>query len=163
VYLLVVGPVDRTSPDAVTPEEAARYGCGERCRFAGMRLDVPRFYAAMDVFCLPTYREGYPVSVMEASAMGLPCIVTDIRGCREAVVYGVTGLIIPPRHAAALEQAMEHLLASPERRAAMGRAALDRAREQFDRRRVVARTIQIYQEEFARLDARRGAAVRPRS
>jgi glycosyltransferase involved in cell wall biosynthesis len=151
IYLMVVGPVDTTGGDEVVlPEEAGRYGCAHHTRFAGMRLDVARFLAAMDVFCLPTYREGYPVSVMEAAAMGLPCIVTDIRGCREAVVYGVTGLIIPPRHAAALEQAMESLLLSPERREAMGRAALQRAREFFDRRRVVERTLQIYEDEFAR-------------
>jgi glycosyltransferase involved in cell wall biosynthesis len=161
IYLLVVGPVDPKSSDAVLPEEAARYGCADRCRFAGMRLDVPRFLAAMDVFCLPTYREGYPVSVMEASAMGLPCIVTDIRGCREAVIYGVTGLIIPPRHAAALEQAMEHLLVSAERRQTMGKAALQRAREHFDRRKVVERTLEIYREQLNRRDARRaGAAVK---
>jgi glycosyltransferase involved in cell wall biosynthesis len=151
IYLLVVGPVDTTGGDEVVlPEEAGRYGCGQNTRFAGMRLDVARFLSAMDVFCLPTYREGYPVSVMEAAAMGLPSIVTDIRGCREAVVYGVTGLIIPPRHAAALEQAMESLLLSPERRQAMGRAAFQRAREFFDRHRIVDRTLQIYDEEFSR-------------
>jgi glycosyltransferase involved in cell wall biosynthesis len=150
VHLLHVGPVDESRPDAVTPAEAQRLGILARCRFAGQRYDVARFLAAMDVFCLPSHREGFPVSVMEAAAMGLPCVVTDVRGCREAVVHGQTGLVVPARNAAALERALEELLASPERRAAMSAAARSRARAQFDRRRAVERTLALYQAELGR-------------
>lgn len=152
--LLHVGPVDNSRDDGITPEEAKRCGCFERCRFTGMRTDVPRFLAAMDVMVLPTHREGYPVSVMEAAAMGLPCITTDIRGCREAVVDGATGIIVPPRDPAALAAAMEKLLAEPELRAQMGHNALQRAREHFDRRIVVERTLEIYRQELERVGIR---------
>ncbi len=156
VYLLHVGPVDDSRDDAVTPQEAERFGCLDRCRFVGMRRDVPRFLAAMDVFCLPTHREGYPGSLMEAAAMGLPSITTDIRGCREAVIHGETGLIVPARDPAALEAAMEQLVASPAMRERMGRNALERARSFFDRRHVVEKTMALYGQELSRIGRRIG-------
>lgn len=148
VYLLHVGPEDRTRPDAITPAEAQRQGCAGVCRFAGHRYDVPRYLSAMDVFCLPTYREGYPVSVMEAAAMGLPAIVTDIRGCREAVVREETGLIVPVRDVASLKQAMQRLLDSPQQRRAMSQQATQHAREHFDRRLVVQQMLGLYSSEL---------------
>jgi len=146
VYLLHVGPVDRSRGDEVTPEAATRYGCDDRCRFVGMRRDVPRYLAAMDVLCLPTHREGFPVSVMEAAAVGLACITTNIRGCREAVVDGKTGLIVPVHDAAALAAAMEKLLASPTLRQELARNAFAHARINFDRRKSVDRTLAMYQD-----------------
>jgi glycosyltransferase involved in cell wall biosynthesis len=145
VYLLHVGPQDDTRPDAVRPVHTSG-----RVRFAGHRYDVPRFLATMDVFCLPTHREGYPVSVMEAAAMGLPSVVTDVRGCREAVVAGETGLIVPVRDPAALIVAIRRLLDSPAMRERMSAAALKRAREHFDRKEVVRRTLDLYTAELSR-------------
>lgn len=149
VYLLHVGPVDDSRHDAVTPKDVERFGCAERCRFVGLQRDVPRFLAAMDIFCLPTHREGYPVSLMEAAAMGLPSVTTDIRGCREAVVHGETGLIVPPRDPAALEAALQQLIMSPELRDNMSAAALRRAKASFDRRHVVGRTLSVYERALA--------------
>ena len=80
--------------------------------------------------------------------MGLPAIVTDVRGCREAVTDGQTGLIVPVRDVAALESAMERLLGSPEKRAALADGAMRRALDQFDRRLVVQRTVRLYQAEL---------------
>ena len=57
--------------------------------------DLPELYAAMDAFVLPSHREGFPRTPMEASAMGVPCVVTDIRGCREAVEHERNGLLVP--------------------------------------------------------------------
>jgi glycosyltransferase involved in cell wall biosynthesis len=157
IYLVHVGPVDDCKTDAITPQDAKRHGCFDRCRFAGIRHDVPQFLAAMDVFCLPSHREGYPVSIMEAAAMGLPCITTDIRGCRDAVLDGKTGLVIPPRNARALAAAMERLLLSSTLRAKMSQNAVRRAREQFDRRLVVVQTVRLYQ----RMSESVGAVHRP--
>ena len=115
VYLLHVGESDYSRTDGLDPSVAAEMGIAEWCRFVGKQTDVPRYLAAMDVYCLPSYREGYPVSVMEAMAMGLPCVVTDIRGCREAVQDGQDGLVVPPRDSLALAKALESLSCSPER------------------------------------------------
>jgi glycosyltransferase involved in cell wall biosynthesis len=151
---LVVGPREPDKADSVGPEAAARLGVDHAFVFAGLRDDMPAMYALMDVFALPSHREGFPRSPMEASAMGVPCVVTDIRGCREAVDEGVNGLFVPPRDAAALADAILAILGDRERAAALARGGLRLARERFDEQRVFAHVVDAYE----RLRARRAAA-----
>ncbi|HET6775384.1 MAG TPA: glycosyltransferase, partial [Acidimicrobiales bacterium] len=113
----VIGPDDPAKPDALdraTVREASEAGV----RFLGMRDDVDRLYGAMDVFVLPSWREGFPRAAMEAAASGLPVIASDVRGCRQVVDHGVTGLLVPVRDGAALAQAIRALGEDPDRRAA---------------------------------------------
>jgi glycosyltransferase involved in cell wall biosynthesis len=145
VQLLIVGPYDEEKPDALRPDIAARYGLSDRCRFLGMRHDMPELYALMDVLVLPSYREGFPRAPMEASAMGVPAVVTDIRGCREAVEHGVNGLLFPAGDADALARALVSLLADDERRAAMGAAGRVMAEERFDEQKVFDRVLREYE------------------
>lgn len=77
--------------------------------------------------------------------MGLPVIATDIRGCRQVVDGGVTGLLVPVKDAAGLERALRDLLDDPERRRTMGAAAVRRARDRFDQREQIELTLNIYQ------------------
>jgi glycosyltransferase involved in cell wall biosynthesis len=79
-----------------------------------------------------------PRALLEAMATGLPVVATSIRGCREEVVNGVTGILVPPRDHEALAAAMTKLLLSRELRAAMGEAGRDRALARFDERKIVA-------------------------
>jgi glycosyltransferase involved in cell wall biosynthesis len=97
---------------------------------------MPDMYALMDVFALPSYREGFPRAPMEASAMGAPCVVTNVRGCREAVEHERNGLIVPLRDVDALAEALIRLLRDHDRRRAMGDAGRRMAYEQFDERLV---------------------------
>jgi glycosyltransferase involved in cell wall biosynthesis len=97
----------------------------------------------MDLFCLPSYREGMPRSIIEAMMMELPVVATDIRGSREEVVPGETGLLVPTRDTAALTRALEIMIADPEKGRQMGVAGRRRALELYDERRVVARQIEI--------------------
>lgn len=76
--------------------------------------DLLTYYAASDCFVFPSYREGFPNTVMEAGAMDLPCIVTDINGSREIIEDGKNGVIIPSKNMNALYQAMEHMLMDKE-------------------------------------------------
>ncbi len=75
----------------------------------GYQEDIRPFLAVSDVFVFPSYREGFPNVVLQAGAMGLPCIVTDINGSNEIIVEGINGTIIPPKNANALENAMQKL------------------------------------------------------
>lgn len=77
------------------------------------------YYAAADCFVMPSYREGFPNTVLEAGAMGLPSIVTDINGSREIIVEGKNGMIVPPRDEEALYEAMLKMLTSDDERVAM--------------------------------------------
>lgn len=145
VCFLIVGPYDDEKPDALRPDVAARYGVQNQTRFLGMRHDMPELYALMDVLVLPSHREGFPRAPMEASAMGVPTVVTDIRGCREAVEHGVNGLRFPVRDSGALADAILELLRDEERRAAMGAAGRRMAEEQFDEQRVFDRVLREYE------------------
>lgn len=111
----------------------------------GSRPDVERWLAAADVYVLPSHREGFCNSLLEASAMALPCITYDICGCRDSV-DAQTGILVPPYKAAALEAAMEALLASPERRRQLGEAGRRRMEERFARPVVWAALRAFYAE-----------------
>src|SRR5690606_36362314 len=99
--------------------------------------------AAMDVFVLPSHREGFPRAAMEASAMGLPVVATDIRGCREVVDPGRNGLLVPVGDPRALREAMEEL-ADPQVRRRLSAGARTKAEEAFDERRVVEKVMATY-------------------
>jgi glycosyltransferase involved in cell wall biosynthesis len=79
-------------------------------RFLGWQPSMPALYAAADIVCLPTYAEGLPSALLEASACGRPIVTTDVRGCREVVTDGVTGLLVAPRSAGALADALGRLI-----------------------------------------------------
>jgi glycosyltransferase involved in cell wall biosynthesis len=147
VCFLVIGPVEHEKADALDPEElAVRHGVADRLYFLGLRDDMPVLYRLMDVLAHPSHREGWPRAPMEAAAMGVPSVVTDIRGCRQVVVDGTTGIMVPVRDSAALAAALTVLLNDPERRWAMGRAARSHALEAFDEAGVVRRTLEVYRE-----------------
>jgi glycosyltransferase involved in cell wall biosynthesis len=157
---LIVGPVDRDKADALTPDIAREYGVAEACVFTGLREDTPELYALMDVFALPSYREGFPRSPMEASAAGVPSVVTNVRGCREAVRQGENGLLVPPAEPQALADAILQLLDQPDAARAMGGAGRRMALERFDEELVFERV----KAEYARLLAAKGlSAPEPKS
>src|SRR5207344_1895044 len=101
-------------------------------RFLGRRNDVERLYRGMDIYVLASYREGFPRSAMEAAAMRLPIVATDVRGCREVVDAGVTGVLVPARDSRALADAIGALAVDPERRVRMGAAGREKALREFD-------------------------------
>jgi glycosyltransferase involved in cell wall biosynthesis len=82
---------------------------------------------------------------MEAAAMGLPIVATDIRGCRQVVDAGRTGLLVPVRDAAALTDAIQRLAEAPDLRRAMGHAASEKAGRDFDQQRVIDVTLAVYE------------------
>jgi glycosyltransferase involved in cell wall biosynthesis len=141
---VVAGPRDPEKSDALTATEL-RGAEAAGVRFLGQRDDVVDLYAAMDVYVLASHREGYPRSAMEASAMGVPVVATNIRGCRQVVDDGVTGLLVPPADVGALAGAIIRVATNAELRARMGRAARTRAEQLFDERRVIETTLSVYE------------------
>lgn len=144
---VAVGPGDPSKSDALDAVQlrAAR----EHVVFTGWRDDVRDLLAAMNVFVLASWREGVPRSGIEAAAMGLPLVVTDIRGCREIVPHGQEGLVIPRRDPRRLGEAILRLVRDEGERARMGAAARARAVERFDERRVLDTLVAEYGRLFA--------------
>jgi glycosyltransferase involved in cell wall biosynthesis len=143
VVLWVVGDrlaTDR-GQDVVATLRAA--GLGDRLRLLGYRDDIPAVLAAADIFALPSHFEGLPMSVIEAMLCGLPVIATDIRGPREQVVAGETGLLVAPRAVQPMSQALRSLIVQPALRARMGAAGRQRALDLFTEDRVLAHTLDL--------------------
>ncbi|NLD61698.1 glycosyltransferase family 4 protein [Candidatus Sumerlaeota bacterium] len=113
--------------------------------WAGLVPDTAPYLSIMDVFCLPSYREGMPVSMLEAMAMELPQVATNIRGCREEVVDGETGYLIPVHDKDALASAVMRLLDDKDRAVAMGSASRQRVREMFDLEKILQMQLDVYQ------------------
>jgi glycosyltransferase involved in cell wall biosynthesis len=140
----LVGPDERGAKrDALEP---AALTAGGQLSWLGLQRDMPPLYAAMDVVVLPSHREGFPRTLLEASAMARPIVASSIRGCREAVSDGETGLLVPPAQPGALRAALDALLGDPARRRALGRAARARAHARFDERAVFDRIALAYRE-----------------
>jgi len=146
VQFLFAGHVDREKRDAITPAAAEELGLGGICRFVGFQEDMPTVYSLMDLFTLPSHREGFPRSAMEASAMGLPLIASDIRGCREVVEQDGNGLLVPPLDPAALGKAIVELLKDLEQARRMASRSREIARERFDERKVFEKVLKAYRD-----------------
>jgi len=142
--LVLIGSGQEGERDALNVEDLAdKLKVSSRVRFLGLREDMPLLYSAMDLVVLPSYREGYPRVLMEAAAMGRPSVGTNIRGCREVIEDGVTGLLVEPGDVEGLAQAIIKILKDRSLAESMGRAARVRAESLFDERKVfetVART-----------------------
>ena len=119
-------------------------------RFLGHRDDVDALYAAMDVFVLASHREGFPRAAMEAAAMAVPVVATDIRGCRQVVDDGINGVLVPVGDPVALAAAVRALGDDPERLHAAGAAGRTIAIERFDERRCVQIVLDTYRDVAAR-------------
>lgn len=146
---VAVGPEEPAKTDGLSRsdmDEAIKAGV----RILGYRADVVSIYAASDIFVLPSHREGMPRSAIEASAMGLPIVATDIRGCRQVVDDGSNGILVSPRDALALSAAIAHLIDAPELRLRFGQAGVLKARAQFDQEAVINKTLTVYRDLLER-------------
>lgn len=154
---LIVGDADLGKPDAVEPSVASDYGIAERCRFLGRlpNSELPGLYAAMDVFVLPSLFEGIPRVIMEATAMAVPVVATDVKGNREAVVDGHNGLLVPLGSVKALAAAVCRLLDDPVQAQRLGEEGRALARQRFDERLVFA----TVRAEYERLLRNKGLSV----
>jgi glycosyltransferase involved in cell wall biosynthesis len=146
--LVVAGPADPDKADAVGPDDLDRAEAAG-VRLLGRRDDVEDLYALFDVYALASHREGFPRSAMEAAAMGVPIVATNIRGCRQVVDHGRTGLLVPLGDVDRLADALVLLARDTDRRRAMGERAAARARTEFDQQRVIEITLAVYADLLA--------------
>jgi glycosyltransferase involved in cell wall biosynthesis len=130
-------------------QEANVLGISERCRFLGHRDDGSSLLAMFDLFWLPSQYEGLPLALLEAMALSIPVIATDVVGNRDVVISEQSGLLVPPDNATALAEATTRLLTQPGYAAALGRGARARLLERFTVQQMVARTAHVYERVVA--------------
>lgn len=128
----ILGPQD-PGPLAIPRDEIDRWVAEGTVEYLGETADVRPYLAASTVFVLPSYyREGLPRSILEALATGRAVITADLPGCRDAIVEGENGLLVPPRDSAALAAAMQRFIDDPNLARTMGKRSLEFARQRFD-------------------------------
>ena len=143
---VLVGGVDRGNPSSLTEAELETWNAEGVVAWLGHRSDVRAILGNSHVVCLPSYREGLPKSLLEASGIGRPMVASNVPGCREVVRDGITGLLVEPRDSTALADAMLRLGRDPALRARLGRAARERAEALYSIEDVVRDTFLIYDE-----------------
>ena len=142
-HLILVGSIDSTS--AVDDATLAQIQAHARVHALGFMEDVRPALLASDVLVLPSYREGFPNVVLQAGAMELPVIATDINGSNEIIEVGLNGWLVPARDVRALQGAMQHVLEMPvAQRKEIGQRARARIMQRFERSEHWRRMVQFY-------------------
>lgn len=139
-------------PDEEGLTERIRAACGAQAgqlRFVGYTGEPQAFMAAADVFVLPSYREGFGSTVIEAATCGVPAIASRIYGLTDAVVDGVTGFLVPPRDPASLALRMRELAGDASLRQRLGMAARERAVRDFSQGALTLATLAYYEARLA--------------
>ena len=126
--------------------QAERLGVLDSISMIGDVEDVYGVLAATDLFVLPSWAESFPYSMLEAMAAGLPIVATDVGGVKEAIEDSVTGLLVSPRRAEPLSNAISQLLGDPATASRLGSAAAARQRERFSLDRMIERTLAVYDD-----------------
>ena len=124
--------------------EVEELGLSQSVRFLGWRDDVPEILACVDLFVLASLWEGLPYTLLEAMAAGLPVVATDVGGCREVVLDGETGLLVPPRAPEALAQAIMMLLSERNLLQGMAEKGRERVAEHFSIEAMIEKTEAVY-------------------
>ncbi len=156
-HLLIVGPFDECDPLPISVESKLR--AGPQVHLVGYTSDVARFYAAMDIFVLPSYREGFANCLLEAAAMELPIVATAVPGCIDFVDDGITGTLVPPKDPRALRETVLSYLFDPDLRRRHGKAARERVLRDFAREPIW----EAAYREYLRLLSERGGSVAARA
>lgn len=141
---VLVGGVDVGNPAGITEAVVRDWVAEGVVEWWGQVDDMRAVYAVAHVVALPSYREGLPKVLLEAAASGRPTVTTNAPGCRDAVLDGETGFLVPVRDSAALAERIDDLLADPDLRQRMGRAGRKRAVQEFSIENVVADTLAVY-------------------
>ncbi len=146
-FLVVAISEEDEQRDAVNPGELiARHRIADRCIVLEQRSDMPELYLSMDVAVLPSYREGIPRALLEAAAMGVPIAASDIRGCREVIVHGKSGLLFALKEVEAFARVVRSLLLDPEKRRRLGETGRRRILQHYTEGRTTERLIACYEK-----------------
>lgn len=152
VKLLLIGPFEKVF-DELPNEVVEGLEAHPNIILTDFQKDVRKFYAISNALVFPSYREGFPNTVLEAGAMNLPSIVTDISGCNEIIENGKNGIIIPPKSADKLFDAMRLFLDNPLEIKKMGEEARMKVEQNFDNQTVWNAVLNEYQDLLKTADS----------
>jgi glycosyltransferase involved in cell wall biosynthesis len=145
----LVGDPDPHNPESVPLAQLHQWVAEGAVEWWGRRADMPAVLAQADLVCLPSYREGLPLALLEAASCGLPIVTFDVPGCREAVEHGKNGFLVPFGDQGMLNDAVARLLADEALRRQFGAAGREKAEREFTRERIAKETLAVWNEALA--------------
>lgn len=148
---ILVGETDPMHPEAIPEARLREWQKESAIEWWGKKNNMPRIFAQAHIVCLPSCREGLPKVLIEAAACGKPIVATDIPGCREIVIDGENGLLVPVKDAENLAVALNRLLSNPDLRRTMGEDGRKKVVAEFAIGRVVEETLKIYEKSTLNL------------
>ena len=146
---IAAGSSDYRNPSSLSSDEITRLQQEHVVEFPGHVTDMAPLFAKASIVCLPSYREGMPKALLEASASGCAVLTTDAPGCREAIVPGETGDLVPVGDSEQLAASLISLIVDADRRGRYGLAGRQLAEQRYSIESVIARTMDIYEHLLA--------------
>ncbi len=140
----VLGAYDYQNPSSVSEKDIKNWQKNFPIEFLGHVNNTQDFLRTASIVCLPSYREGMPKALLEASAAGCAVVTTDVAGCRESIIENLTGLLVRPYDSKSLSNAIYKLMKDRNLREEMGRNGIQHAKKNFDLEVVTERILQIY-------------------
>jgi glycosyltransferase involved in cell wall biosynthesis len=150
VRVALVGANDSGNPASISEETLRGWVSEGMVEWWGFHSDMPEVYRQAAIVTLPSLGEGLPTVLLEAAACGRPIVATDVPGCREAVIEGQTGFLVPPNDPIALAAAIERLLDDPVLRRRLGQNGRLRVVDHFSGEQIVSETMQVYEKVLAK-------------
>ena len=143
---LLIGDTDKKNPTSIKKSILEEWNDKKIIEWRGWVTDVKDLLLETDILCLPSYREGLPKSLLEGAAIGLPLVTTNTVGCREVVLDGVNGYLVPIKESEKLSLAIQKLIVNKELRLRMGKESFKIAKTKFSSEIINSQTISIYNE-----------------
>ena len=143
---LLAGDLDINNPTGLKLDDLNKLKDEGYVKIIGFQKDIATLYAKSHIICLPSYREGFPKSLIEAAAAGRAVVTTDVPGCRDAIIPNKTGLLVPIKDSKKLADALQWLIENPKERIAMGKAGRKFAEKEFPIEKIILNHLDIYQD-----------------
>lgn len=141
---VLAGSCDPANPDSIPERQISAWQSERVVEIIPWQKDMPGLLGSCHMIAYPTYHEGLPKTLLEASSCSRAIVTTDVPGAREVVRHGYNGLLVPPKDPLALANAIEQLIQNPKLRRDMGRSGRERIKREFSNEVVVAQTVDIY-------------------
>ena len=143
---LLAGDLDTNNPTGLKLNDLNKIRDEGYVKIIGYQKDIATLYAKSHIICLPSYREGFPKSLIEAAAAGRAVVTTDVPGCRDAIIPNKTGLLVPIKDSQKLADALRWLIENPKERIIMGKEGRKFAEKEFPIEKIVLNHLDIYQD-----------------
>ena len=143
---LLAGDLDINNPTGLKLDDLNKIKNECYVKILGHQKDIATLYAKSHIICLPSYREGFPKSLIEAAAAGRAVVTTDVPGCRDAIIPNKTGLLVPIKDSQKLADALQWLIENPKERIIMGKEGRKFAEKEFSIEKIILNHLDIYQD-----------------